>query len=69
MAKQITEKILDSGVLRTMTKEEYENYTAITNLMQTENSAKKNSEQAKEIAIAKLVSLGLTEQDIKAMGI
>ena len=69
MAKAITEKILVDGVLRTMTKEEYDNYSSVVQAMQTSMDAKIENEQTREIAIAKLVALGLTEQDLRAIGI
>lgn len=69
MAKAITEKILVDGVLRIMTQEEYDNYSNVVQAMQTSMDAKIENEQTREIAIAKLVALGLTEQDLRAIGI
>jgi hypothetical protein len=67
--KEITDQILEDGVLRTMTKEEYDEYSNIVKDMKIYNDEKLKKEREKEIAISKLVSLGLTEQDIRAMGI
>jgi hypothetical protein len=69
MAKTITEKILVDGVLRTMSKEEHDNYSSLIQAMQMSMDSKIEAEQIREIAIAKLVALGLTEQDLRAIGI
>ncbi len=60
-------KILDNGVERDMTKEELESYTKITDEASALIQAEKDAAVAKEIAIAKLVALGLTESDIRAV--
>ncbi len=60
-------KILDNGVERDMTKEELESYTKITDEASALIQAEKDAAVAKEIAIAKLVTLGLTESDIRAV--
>lgn len=60
-------KIIDNGIERDMTKEELESYTKITDEASALIQAEKDAAVAKEIAVAKLVALGLTESDIRAV--
>lgn len=60
-------KIIDNGIERDMTKEGLESYTKITDEASALIQAEKDAAVAKEIAVAKLVALGLTESDIRAV--
>lgn len=52
-----------------MAEEEYNNYLAVTSKAQAKIQAHKDAIAAKEIAVAKLAKLGITEADLKAMGL
>ena len=60
-------KILDNGVERDMTSEEISAYQTVTAEASSLIQAQKDAVIAKEAAIAKLVELGLTEADIRAV--
>ncbi len=60
-------KIIDNGVERDMTKDELESYNKVTEEASRLIQAEKDAVIAKEIAVAKLVALGLTESDIRAV--
>jgi hypothetical protein len=60
-------KIIDNGVERDMTKDELESYNKVTEEASILIQAEKDAAVAKEIAVAKLVALGLTESDIRAV--
>lgn len=66
MAK-ITTKIIENGIEREMTKEEFDAYQKITQEASLLIQAEKDAIVAKEVAISKLVALGLTESDIRAV--
>lgn len=68
-SKEPIEEIMVDGILRPMTSEEQKEYKNLIKEMKLQNDAKLQKEREKEVAISKLVSLGLTEQDIRAMGI
>jgi hypothetical protein len=68
-SKEPIEEIMVDGMLRPMTSEEQKEYKNLIKEMKLQNDSKLQKEREKEIAISKLVSLGLTEQDIRAMGI
>lgn len=71
MAKEKTPNptIIVDGVSREMTKSEFDSYKLLATETQDVMSAEFQAKQKKEEAIAKLVALGLNENDIKAMGI
>lgn len=56
-------------VEREMTVEEYENYQNTVDDAQALIQEHKQKEQEREAAVAKLVALGLTEADLRALGI
>lgn len=62
-----TIKIIDNGVERQMTNEEFDAYKKITQEASSLIQAEKDAAVAKEVAVAKLVALGLTESDIRAV--
>lgn len=66
-----TEVDSQSGVqqIREMTKQESEQYISDASEANSILEAIKEKARKKEEAIAKLVGLGLTEEDIRAMGI
>lgn len=57
----------ESSELRSMTSSESQDYNTILQELQVVIDAHKTKIAHKEQAIAKLVALGLTEQDIKAV--
>lgn len=65
--ENITTKILDNGVEREMTTDEFKSYQKITQEAFSLIQAEKSATLAKEIAVAKLIALGLTESDIRAV--
>lgn len=69
MAKSsnITTKIVENGIERDMTNEEFESYKKVTQEASLLIQAEKDAVLAKELAVAKLVALGLTESDIRAV--
>jgi hypothetical protein len=69
MAKSpnITTKIVENGIERNMTNEEFESYKKVTQEASVLIQSEKDATVAKEIAIAKLVALGLTESDLRAV--
>lgn len=60
-------KVLENGTEREMTKEEFDSYIKITEQASALIQAEKDAAIAKEVAVAKLVALGLTESDIRAV--
>lgn len=56
-------------VEREMTVEEFEKYQNTVNDAQALIQEHKQKEQEREAAVAKLVALGLTEADLRALGI
>ncbi len=52
-----------------MEESEYNNYMAVTTNAKEKIKAYEDSIEAKEVAFAKLAKLGLTEADLKAMGL
>jgi hypothetical protein len=60
-------RIIDNGVERDMTKDELESYHKVTEEASMLIQAEKDAAVAKEIAVAKLIALGLTESDIRAV--
>lgn len=69
MAKNTKPQIVVDGISREMTQEEFESYSI--SLQESKNAidSKMQELRNKEIAIAKLVSLGLTESDLRAVGL
>jgi hypothetical protein len=54
---------------REMTVEEFELYQDTVDDAQLIIAAEKTQEQQKEAAVAKLIALGLTEADLRALGL
>lgn len=59
----------NSEEFREMTDAEYEEYLDVTSMALELAKNEKEKIRKKEEAIAKLVALGLTEEDLRAMGI
>jgi len=66
---KVVDLIEGSEELRDMTDIEAESYSALLEESSIIIQNEKDQVAKKEIAIAKLVSLGLSEEDIKAMGL
>lgn len=62
--KKVTTKTTNSAQ-----QEGYNNYLAVTSKAKAKIQAHKDAIAAKEVAIAKLSKLGITEADLKAMGL
>lgn len=67
--KPTNPSILVDGVKREMTEEEAVAHAKIIAEAELVINAKKKEIIDKEIAVAKLVALGITESDLKAMGL
>ena len=61
--------ILVDGELVTMSNEQFSNYNAIVQEAEQVMVSKKEEQIKKENAIAKLVALGLTEEDLRSVGL
>lgn len=62
--KKVTTKTTNS-----VEQQEYNNYLAVSSKAKAKVQANKDAIAAKEVAIAKLAKLGITEADLKAMGL
>ena len=71
MAKSKTTKptIIVDGVSREMTSDEETSYNKVTSEASQLIDSAKQKQQNKEAAVAKLVALGLTEEDLRSVGL
>lgn len=69
MAKEKYPTIIEDGISREMTKEEFNTYRLVSDESKSVVNTKVNEIKSREEAIAKLVALGLTEENLKAMGL
>ena len=61
--------VIDNGVSREMTAQELEAYGAVNSEARDVINARIEEIKKREAAIAKMAALGLTESDLKAMGL
>jgi hypothetical protein len=61
--------IIVDGIEKEMTKEEFDSYAILNDEVMILINKEKENKKNKEIAIAKFVSLGLTEEDLRMMGL
>jgi hypothetical protein len=57
------------GVVREMTEDEFSDYNKINDEVNVVVDSKMEKIQNRELVVAKLVALGITEQDLRAIGI
>lgn len=69
MAKEKYPTVIENGISREMTKEEFNAYKTVNDESKSVINGRINNIKSKEEAIAKLVALGLTEENLKAMGL
>ena len=62
--KKVTTKTTNS-----VEQQEYNNYLAVSSKAKEKIKAHQDAIAAKEVAIAKLAKLGITEADLRAMGL
>jgi hypothetical protein len=65
----MAKKKIESKVTKSVQQEEYNNTLAVVSKAQSKIKAHKDAVAAKEAVIAKLAKLGITEADLKAMGL
>ncbi len=65
----MAKKKVETKVAKSVKQEEYNNTLAVVSKAQGKIMAHKDAIAAKETAIAKLAKLGITEADLKAMGL
>lgn len=68
-AKEPKPSMLVDGELVQMSEEQASNYKTVTQEAQQVMLSKKEEQIKKENAIAKLVALGLTEEDLRSVGL
>lgn len=61
--------VVVDGVSREMTDEEFSAYNEINSEVEFVIDEKKKEERDRELAVAKFVALGLTEEDLRIMGL
>lgn len=61
--------IVVDGVSREMTSEEFDAYKLANDEIAAEIAAELKAKQDKEIAVAKLATLGITEDDLRGLGL
>jgi hypothetical protein len=61
--------VVVDGVSREMTDEEFSTYNEINSEVEFVIDEKKKQERDRELAVAKFVALGLTEEDLRIMGL
>jgi len=67
--KKINPTIIVDGVSREMTDEEFSDYSKVNLEAQNVVDLEKKKVLDKELATAKFLALGLTEEDLKMMGL
>ena len=68
-AKATHPLILIDGELINMTDEQFSNHSSVIKEAEQVMLSKKEEQAKKEIAISKLVALGLTEEDLRSVGL
>ena len=67
--KKTNPTVIVDGISREMTDEEFSAYNEINSEVEFVIDGKKKEERDRELAVAKFIALGLTEEDLRIMGL